>query len=106
MNQMAAMCKLIKLNYPLAHPILRHGENLSGGEIAKICFIRELYRGNEPILLDEPFNDIDAEAQQDILEYLQSLDRTILMVAHGLGNVAGFDEVLTVRDAQLESASG
>ena len=106
LNQMAAMCKLIKLNYPLAHPILRHGENLSGGEIAKICFIRELYRGNEPILLDEPFNDIDAEAQQDILEYLQSLDRTILMVAHGLGNVAGFDEVLTVRDAQLESASG
>lgn len=43
-EKIVSLCDMVHLNYPLDYSIARNGENLSGGEVAKICLIRELYR--------------------------------------------------------------
>lgn len=100
-EKIGEMCTLLKLEYPLTHPVARNGENLSGGEIAKICLIRELYRGKGLLLVDEPMNDMDARSEKDILEFLLQLDQTVILVAHGISDGCGFDEVLCLQDGVL-----
>lgn len=95
------MCAMLHLTHPLDYVISHNGENLSGGEIAKICLIRELYRGKELLLIDEPMNDIDVHAEADILDFLSKSKKTIIMVAHGLSSDALFDEVIRVQDGKL-----
>ncbi len=104
MSRISAMCSMLHLKYPLDYLITRGGENLSGGEIAKICLIRELYRGKGLLLIDEPLNDIDVSAEADILDFLAKSGKTIIMVAHGLSTEAVFDEVIRLQDGKLASA--
>lgn len=100
-NRMKNLCTLANLNYPLNYRIKRNGENLSGGEVAKLCLLRELYRNREVLFIDEPMNDVDEQSQQDILNFLMELDKTIVIVAHGLGVREQFDQILTVADGIL-----
>lgn len=100
-SRISDMCTMLHLNHPIDYRIARNGENLSGGEIAKICLIRELYRGKGLLLIDEPLNDIDVNAEADILGYLEKSGKTIIMVAHGLSKESSFDEVLRLQDGKL-----
>ena len=100
-TRISDMCAMLHLTHPLDYVISRNGENLSGGEIAKICLVRELYRGKELLLIDEPMNDIDVHAEADILDFLAKSKKTIIMVAHGLSSDAMFDEVVRVQDGKL-----
>ena len=79
--QMTALCALVNLKYPLSHRIARNGENLSGGEIAKTCLIRELYREKSVLFINEPLNDVDDSSEKDILNFLIGLDKTVVMVS-------------------------
>lgn len=103
LSRISSMCSMLHLKYPLDYSIMRNGENLSGGEIAKICLIRELYRGKGLLLIDEPMNDIDVSAEADILDFLAKSQKTIIMVAHGLSTESMFDEVVRLEDGRLAS---
>lgn len=102
--RMEELCRRVHLNYPLEHPIRRNGENLSGGEMAKICLLRELYKNRGMLLIDEPFNDIDAASAEDILDLILSLDAAVILVAHNLGRTANFDAVLRVGNGTVTCA--
>ena len=93
-ENIALLCSMVHLGYPLNYQISRNGENLSGGEIAKICLIRELYRGKSILFIDEPMNDIDDHSEQDILNLLLQMDKTIIMVAHGLSHADQFEQIV------------
>ena len=93
---------MVHLNYPLDYSIARNGENLSGGEVAKICLIRELYREKSLLFIDEPMNDIDDRSEKDILNLLLHLDKTIIMVAHGLSSVEQFEQIV-IQNATLQT---
>ena len=58
----------MNFQYPLNYNITRNAQNLSGGECAKICLMRELYKDVKLLIVDEPFNDIDEKSQMDILK--------------------------------------
>ncbi len=88
------LCRMVHLNYPLDYLIARNGENLSGGEVAKICLIRELYREKSLLFIDEPMNDIDDDSEKDIIDLLLRLDKTIIMVAHGLYSSKQFEQIV------------
>ncbi len=83
-DKILSLCRAVNLNYSLDYPITRNGENLSGGEIAKICLLRELFRERNLLFIDEPMNDIDKNSEKDIINLLLGLDKTVIMVAHGL----------------------
>lgn len=71
---------------------------LSAGQAQRVLFARVLVQDAGLILLDEPFNAIDARTTADLLALLQrwkSEARTVVAVLHDLDQVrAHFDEVL------------
>ena len=71
---------------------------LSAGQLQRVLFARVLLQDAGVILLDEPFNAIDARTTADLLALLprwRSEGRTVIAVLHDLDQVrAHFDEVL------------
>ena len=58
--------------------------NLSGGQIQRLCLVRELYKNPELILLDEFTSALDYKTEKQIIQDLLSwrLDLTVVIVTH------------------------
>jgi zinc/manganese transport system ATP-binding protein len=73
-------------------------DTLSGGQVQRTLFGRLLLQDAPLILLDEPFNSIDAKTSADLMQLIQHWHgerRTILAVLHDLAQVrANFPETL------------
>jgi ATP-binding cassette, subfamily F, member 3 len=61
-------------NRPLAH--------LSGGERGRLGVARQLVSPADVLLLDEPTNHLDLDTTQWLEEYLETSDKTILLISH------------------------
>lgn len=60
---------------------------LSGGQMQRVLFARVLLQDRPIVLLDEPFNAIDAQTIADLTRVIQSWhkdQRTVVMVSHDL----------------------
>lgn len=95
-ERISYFCKKINFRYPLDYEIERNGQNLSGGECAKICLIRELYKNAKLLFIDEPFNDVDEMSQKDILRVLDEMDCAMVIVAHGLRDKSIFSKTIYI----------
>jgi zinc/manganese transport system ATP-binding protein len=71
---------------------------LSGGQMQRMLFARLLLQNARVIVLDEPFNAIDAKTSADLLDLIQrwhSEQRTVLAALHDIDLVkANFPETL------------
>ena len=74
--------KMLDFKYSLDFQIKRNGSNLSGGEIAKICFAREIVRARDVLVIDELFNDLDEKTINDITIFLSKINKTIILISH------------------------
>ena len=76
---------------------------LSGGEKQILILIRSLLSGRDVLVLDEPFSAVDAQTEQRLMEWLLSLDKTIIMVTHNvrLDFLQKFDAVLHLNDGKI-----
>ena len=62
---------------------------LSGGQQRRVMVARALAGGADTLVLDEPTAGVDLANQQRLAEILATLgDRTVILVAHGLGSMA------------------
>lgn len=95
LDQITQLMLTFHLQKKLSDPVEKGGSNLSGGEKAKICLIRGLLDPCDLLLVDEPFNDVDADSQTEILDYLLHVDSTLVLVSHGLNNDL-FDHELVI----------
>lgn len=62
-------------------------DTLSGGQLQRTLFARVLVQDADLILLDEPFNAIDAKTVGDLIALIKRWhgeDRTVMVVAHDL----------------------
>ena len=90
------LCDLTKIDF---EDIGKYPHQFSGGQRQRIGLIRALMLNPEILLLDEPLGSIDPlvryELQQDLKEIFESLEKTVLLVTHDLGE-AGYlgDEIL------------
>ena len=60
-------------------------DTLSGGQMQRALFARVLLQQADLILLDEPFNAVDAKTTADLIELIkhwQGENRTVIVVAH------------------------
>lgn len=65
--------------------ITENGKNISGGQQQRITIARALYKNAPLILLDEPFNELDEEATQSLLEHFKKMaagGKIILIITH------------------------
>ena len=71
---------------------------LSGGEKQRVFVARALAQEASVLLLDEAFSGVDAGAQEDLVDVLQTLrdeGRIVLLATHDLTNLARrFDQIL------------
>jgi putative ABC transport system ATP-binding protein/macrolide transport system ATP-binding/permease protein/lipoprotein-releasing system ATP-binding protein len=81
---------------------------LSGGEQRRVALARALI--NRPVLLlaDEPTNDLDDQAEQEVLDLLRQLPKihqtTLMVVTHDWDLARQADRVITLRSGKLIDA--
>jgi len=80
--------------------------DLSGGERQRVSIARALVSGPKVLLLDEPFNQVDAlfreNLQQDIRQIVAETGLTVIMVSHDPQEVLSLaDELVVLKDGEI-----
>lgn len=74
--------------------------DLSGGERQRVAIARALVNDPEVLLMDEPFNQVDAafrdDLQQDIRQIVDDLGLTVILVSHDPAEVLAMSDSLIV----------
>jgi osmoprotectant transport system ATP-binding protein len=84
----------------------RYPAQLSGGQRQRVSLMRALMLDPKVILLDEPLGALDpmvrAELQADLRGIFRSLEKTVVMVTHDLGEAGWFGhEILLMREGRI-----
>ena len=79
--------------------ITENGRNISGGQQQRIAIARALYKNASLILLDEPFNELDEEATQSLLEHFKALaaaGKSVVMITHDKKSLAYCNKIISL----------
>ena len=81
------------------------GDNLSGGQKARISIARAVYSDADIYLFDDPFSALDADVGEHIFfktikEYLNG--KTILLITHALQFIPMMDYIIKMNDGKIE----
>jgi ATP-binding cassette, subfamily B, bacterial len=80
-----------------------HGIDLSGGQWQKLALARAFFRNAPLLILDEPTSAIDAKAEFEIFERVQSLqrDKTVIIISHRFSTVRNADRIFVLNDGKI-----
>ncbi|MDH3978473.1 MAG: molybdenum ABC transporter ATP-binding protein [Gammaproteobacteria bacterium] len=97
---------LLGLEQWLSRPVAQ----LSGGQRQRVAIARALLRNPGVLLLDEPLTGLDASAGDEILAYIERLQRQlslpVLFVSHSQDEVARLADYLVLLEAGKVTAAG
>ncbi|HEX7153216.1 MAG TPA: peptidase domain-containing ABC transporter [Thermoanaerobaculia bacterium] len=82
-------------------PLADGGSSLSGGQRQRIALARALVRRPSILLLDEATSHLDTESEREVLEELERLNATRLVIAHRLSTVVRADTILVMEAGQV-----
>ncbi|MFT3984127.1 MAG: ABC transporter ATP-binding protein [Lachnospiraceae bacterium] len=79
------------------------GNRLSGGERQRICIARAILKNAPILILDEATASIDPDSEEQVQEAIGALakDKTLLVIAHRIRTIIGFDRILVMKDGQI-----
>jgi osmoprotectant transport system ATP-binding protein len=102
----ARLAKLADLTRFPIDGLDRYPAQLSGGQRQRVSLMRALMLDPKVILLDEPLGALDpmvrAELQADLRGIFRSLEKTVVMVTHDLGEAGWFGhEILLMREGRI-----
>jgi osmoprotectant transport system ATP-binding protein len=101
--RLAELAELVRLP---GSALARYPSQLSGGQRQRVSLMRALMLDPEVLLLDEPLGALDPmiryDLQNDLNRIFHSLDKTVLMVTHDIGEAAFFaDMVVLMREGRI-----
>jgi ABC-type bacteriocin/lantibiotic exporter with double-glycine peptidase domain len=82
-------------------PLADGGASLSGGQRQRLALARALVRRPSILLLDEATSHLDAESEREVLEELEALRATRLVIAHRLSTVVRADKILVMENGEI-----
>lgn len=84
-------------------PIGEAGSTLSGGQRQRIAIARALIKKPSILILDEPTSALDAESKALVDETINHLqgDKTIIVIAHQLSSIQGFDNIIVMEHGRV-----
>jgi ABC-type bacteriocin/lantibiotic exporter with double-glycine peptidase domain len=82
-------------------PLADGGASLSGGQRQRIALARALVRRPAILLLDEATSHLDTESEREVLEELERLRATRLVIAHRLSTVVRADKILVMENGEI-----
>jgi ATP-binding cassette, subfamily B, bacterial len=79
------------------------GIDLSGGQWQKLALARAFFRNAPILILDEPTAAIDAKAEYEIFQKVQSLqkDKTVFIISHRFSTVRNADRILVLDGGKI-----
>ena len=82
------------------------GSVLSGGQRQRMFLARALYRNPRILFLDEGTANLDPESERRVMETLNSLPITRIVIAHREAAISGADRVIAVREGRMFEVVG
>lgn len=83
------------------HIIADNGRNISGGQRQRIALARTLYKESDVIILDEPFNELDIDAERQLLDHFRQLangGRIIILVSHSPNSAEYCNKTISISE--------
>jgi putative ABC transport system ATP-binding protein/macrolide transport system ATP-binding/permease protein/lipoprotein-releasing system ATP-binding protein len=82
---------------------------LSGGQLRRVAIARALVNGPRVLFADEPTNDLDADAEREVLSLFEDLrdcqGLALVLVTHAPEVAARAERVVTMRSGKITSAT-
>ncbi|HVC35923.1 MAG TPA: ABC transporter ATP-binding protein [Candidatus Dormibacteraeota bacterium] len=81
-----------------------HGLKLSGGQKQRLAIARALLKNAPLLIMDEATSSLDGKSEQLVQEALERLmeGRTTIIIAHRLSTIAHVDQIITLRNGQVD----
>jgi ATP-binding cassette, subfamily B, multidrug efflux pump len=81
------------------------GITLSGGQKQRVALARALLYGGEVLILDDPFSNVDAETEEQLLDTMRTAarDRVVLLITHRIKTLQAADRIMVVADGRIVS---
>jgi len=83
----------------------QRGENLSGGQKARISLARAVYRDAQVIVMDDPISALDKKVMSQIFAqlFLKELkNKTRILVTHSVDYLQHFDKIVLIKKGKIE----
>jgi ABC-type bacteriocin/lantibiotic exporter with double-glycine peptidase domain len=77
------------------------GAKLSGGQIQKIAIARAIYSDREIFICDEITSSLDGSSEKVILNILNKLNKTIIMISHKAENLYFCNKIYQVKNKNI-----
>lgn len=77
------------------------GIGLSGGELQRVALARAIVGRPVMLLLDEATSAMDAETELQVMQNLEGMGCTRILIAHRLSTVVHADQILVVEDGRI-----
>ncbi len=89
-------------------PLGEHGSRLSGGQRQRVGIARALYRQPELLVMDEATAALDNETEHRLTQAITALhgEITVILIAHRLSTVRHCDQLVFLKDGQVEAVGG
>ena len=78
-----------------------NSSGFSGGQRQRILIARALINNPAVLIMDEATSALDNITQSQVLESILNYRRTVIMVAHRLSTVKGFDRIILLEDGRI-----
>ena len=89
----------------LSNFLNRYPHELSGGEQQRVCIARALIREPDPLLMDEPFSNLDSsiksKIQNEVYKILKKTNTTTILVTHDIKDTFDISDKILVFKAGI-----
>lgn len=92
---------MLASQYPqgLNSMITESGKNISGGQRQRIAMARALYKDADLLILDEPFNELDRESENKLLQHCKELaaeGKLVILITHNKESLSFCNKIISL----------